>query len=96
MLNYQLQIVGDEFVTSIGHDDQFYMNLLFDRSIYRPMCTHMGKDTWHVIVPDSLSVSFSTTTTTQKPQNWTFLNVYSSRAIYDKILSPTPIRQILV
>ena len=29
MLNYQLQIVGDEFVTSIGHDDEFYVNLLF-------------------------------------------------------------------
>ena len=40
MLNYQLQIVGDEFVTSIGDDDEFYVNLLFDRSIYRPMCTH--------------------------------------------------------
>ena len=42
MPNYQLQIVGDEFVISIGHDDKFYVNLLFDRSIYRPMCTHMG------------------------------------------------------
>ena len=42
MLNYQLQIVGDVFVTSIGHDDEFYVNLLFDRSIYRRMCTHMG------------------------------------------------------
>ena len=44
MLNYQLQIVGDEFVTSIGHDDEFYVNLLFDRSIYRPMCTHMSEN----------------------------------------------------
>ena len=42
MLNYQLQIVRDEFKTSIGHDDEFYVNLLFDRSIYRPMFTHMG------------------------------------------------------
>ena len=42
MLNYQLEIVGYEFVTSIGHSDEFYVNLLFDRSIYRPMCTHMG------------------------------------------------------
>ena len=40
MLNNQLQIVGDEFETSICHDDEFYVNLLFDRSIYRPMCTH--------------------------------------------------------
>ena len=45
MLNYQLQIVGDEFVTSIGHDDEFHVNLLFDRSIYRPMCTHTGSNT---------------------------------------------------
>ena len=44
MLNYQYQIVGDEFVTSIGHDDEFYVNLLFDRFIYRPMYTHMGND----------------------------------------------------
>ena len=43
MFNYQLQVVGDEFVTFIDHDDEFYVNLLFDRSIYRPMCTHMGK-----------------------------------------------------
>ena len=42
MLNYQLQIVGDEFVTSIGHDDEFYEYLRFDRSIHRPMCTHLG------------------------------------------------------
>ena len=34
--------VGEEFVTSIGHSDEFHVNLLFDRSIYRPMCTHMG------------------------------------------------------
>ena len=43
MPNYQLEIVGEEFVTSIGHSDEFYVNLLFDRYIYRPMCTHMGK-----------------------------------------------------
>ena len=43
MLNYQLEIVEDEFVTLIGHSDEFYVNLLFDRYIYRPMCTHMGK-----------------------------------------------------
>ena len=30
-------------MTSIDHYDNFYVNLLFDRSIYRPMCTHMGK-----------------------------------------------------
>ena len=42
MLNYQLEIVGEEFATSIGHFDEFYANLLFDRFIYRPMCTHMG------------------------------------------------------
>ena len=38
-----LEIVGEEFVTSIHHYNEFYVNLLFDRSIYRPMCTHMGK-----------------------------------------------------
>ena len=42
MLSYQLEIVGDEFLTSIDYDDEFHVNLLFDRSIYRPMCTHMG------------------------------------------------------
>ena len=42
MLNYQFQIMGDEFVTSNGHEDEFNVNLLFDRSIYRPICTHMG------------------------------------------------------
>ena len=43
MLNYQLEIVGEEFVTSIGHSDELFVNLLFDRSFYRPMCRHMGK-----------------------------------------------------
>ena len=42
MVNYQLEIVGEELVTSIGHSDEFYLDSLFDRSIYRPMCTHMG------------------------------------------------------
>ena len=45
MLNYQLEIVGEEFVTSIGHSDEFYVNLLFNRYVIvnRPMCTHMGQ-----------------------------------------------------
>ena len=43
MLNYQLEIVGEDSVTYFDHDDEFYVNLLFDRSIYRPMCRHMGK-----------------------------------------------------
>ena len=42
MPNYQLEIVGEEFVTSIDHFDEFFVNLLFDRYIYRLMCTHMG------------------------------------------------------
>ena len=50
MLNYQLEIVGEEFVTTIGHSDEFYMNLLFDCSIYRPMCTHMGKESSGIIM----------------------------------------------
>ena len=39
-LNYQLDFVGNEFVTPIDHYDEFYVNLLLDRSIYRPMCAH--------------------------------------------------------
>ena len=42
MHNYELEIVGEEFVSSIGHSDEFYVNLRFDHSIYQPMCTHMG------------------------------------------------------
>ena len=41
MRNYQLEIVQEKFVTPIGHSDEFYVNLLFDRYIYRPMCTHI-------------------------------------------------------
>ena len=37
--------VGEEFVTSIRHSDEYYVNLLFDCTIYRPMCTHMG---WNI------------------------------------------------
>ena len=44
MPNNQLEIVLDEFLTSIDHDNQFYVNLLFKCSIYRPMCTHMGEE----------------------------------------------------
>ena len=43
MLNYQLEMVGEEFVTSIGPSDEFYVDLLFGHSIYRPMSMHMGK-----------------------------------------------------
>ena len=35
MLNFQLEIVGEQFVTSIGPSDEFYVNLLFDR------CAHI-------------------------------------------------------
>ena len=42
MPNSQLKIVEDKFLTSIDYYDEFHVNLLFDRSIYRPMCTHMG------------------------------------------------------
>ena len=34
--------MGEKFVTSIHLYDEFYVNLLFEHSIYRPMCTHMG------------------------------------------------------
>ena len=43
MLNYELEIVGDEFVTFIDSCDEFHINLLFDRSVYRLMYTHMGQ-----------------------------------------------------
>ena len=42
MLNYQSIIVEYESVTSTDHYDEIYVNLHFDHSIYRPMCTHMG------------------------------------------------------
>ena len=42
MLNYRLEIVGDESLTFIDNCDEFYVNLLFDRSFNRTMCTHMG------------------------------------------------------
>ena len=38
--------MGEESVTSIHLYDEFYVNLLFDRSIYRPMRTHMGHGRW--------------------------------------------------
>ena len=39
----QLEIMGDESLNCIDHDDEFHENLLFDlRSIYQPMCTHIG------------------------------------------------------
>ena len=41
-LNYRLKIVEDEPETYFDHYDESYVNLLFDRSIYQPMCTHMG------------------------------------------------------
>ena len=37
-----IKIVEDEFLTLIDYYDEFHVNLIFDRSIYRPMCTHMG------------------------------------------------------
>ena len=42
MFNYQLEIVRNKSPTSIDHYDEFDVNLLFDRSFYRPICTHMG------------------------------------------------------
>ena len=44
MSNSRQKIMEDEFLTSnsIGYYDVFHVNLIFDRSIYRPMCTHMG------------------------------------------------------
>ena len=45
MLSYQLKIVGEEFVTSIGHSDEFYVNLLFDR-YFIDRCAHI----WVIIM----------------------------------------------
>ena len=42
MPNSRIKIVGDEFLTAIDYDDEFHVNSLFDRSVYRLMCTHMG------------------------------------------------------
>ena len=44
---FTVEIVGEEFVTFIGLSNEFYMNLLFDRSIYRPMYTHTGYHARH-------------------------------------------------
>ena len=42
MLNYQLQIegLGDEFMISIGHDDEFYVNLLLT-ALFIDRCAHI-------------------------------------------------------
>ena len=40
LLNYRLEIVGDESVTSIEHYDEFYVNLLFDR-FFIDRCAHI-------------------------------------------------------
>ena len=37
-----IKIVEDEFLTLIDYYGEFHVNLIFDRSIYRPMYTHMG------------------------------------------------------
>ena len=44
MPNSRFKIVGDKFLTSKYDDNKFNfnVNLLFDHSFYRPMCTHMG------------------------------------------------------
>ena len=42
MLNSQLEIMGDEYLTSTEHNDEFYVNSLLDRSTYQPMCTQVG------------------------------------------------------
>ena len=48
MRNYsRLKIVIGEFLTCFDYYDEFHVNLLFDRSIYRPMSTHTGYDILH-------------------------------------------------
>ena len=46
MLNYQLEILVEEFVTSIGYSDEFYVNLLFT-AISIDRCAHIW--VWIVI-----------------------------------------------
>ena len=36
---------GDESLTLIDNYDEFHLSLLFDWSLYRPMCTHMNAGT---------------------------------------------------
>ena len=40
----RFKIVGDERLTAIDYDDEFHVNFLFERSFYRPICTHMGSN----------------------------------------------------
>ena len=44
MSNSRLEIKRDEFLTFIDYYEyyKFHVNLLFNRPIYRPMCTHMS------------------------------------------------------
>ena len=50
-------------MASIDHNNQFYVNLLFNRSIYRPMCTHMG----YYLSPSRLSILLIYSSTTSFP-----------------------------
>ena len=61
MLDYQLKSVGlgDEFVTSIDHYDEFYVIILFDRSICRPMCKHMVYELQLKLIPALETSHFS-------------------------------------
>ena len=43
MFNCAQLLIGDDYLISINQYYEFYVNLLFHRSIYRPLRTHMGK-----------------------------------------------------
>ena len=47
MPNSRLKIMEDEFLTSFDYYDELQVNLLFDRSIYRPMCTQLKLSSLH-------------------------------------------------
>ena len=68
MPDSRLEIVEDEFLAfnSINYYDEFHANLLFDRSIYRPMCTHLG----HSVARRSLFLCKNACRNLRRPWPW--------------------------
>ena len=62
MPNSRLEIVGDEFLTSIDYDDEFHMNLLFD-ALFIDRCAHIWVKTilLQAFAPLALGMLISTT-----------------------------------
>ena len=59
MLNYQLEIVEDESVLSIDHDDEFFVNLRFDCSIIIDRYAHIWDDATSMSIVPILTLQFS-------------------------------------